>query len=90
MIASCAALAADSAPWAAAAVAVSGGLVGHGRACLCRRPSPRCLPMGTATATGDVSVTSHPGNSVSSNYHVDFDAVDANHDSIRRQEAMPT
>jgi Ca2+-binding EF-hand superfamily protein len=33
-------------------------------------------------------VTSHPGNSISSNYHVDFDAMDANHDgSITRSEA---
>jgi Ca2+-binding EF-hand superfamily protein len=33
-------------------------------------------------------VTSSPGNSISSNYHVDFDAMDANHDgNISRAEA---
>jgi hypothetical protein len=49
---------------------------------------PPMPPEGSAAATSDVSVTSHPGNSVSSNYHVDFDAMDANHDgNITRAEA---
>ena len=40
------------------------------------------------SATAPVTVTSHPGNSISSNYHVDFDAMDSNHDgSITRAEA---
>ena len=44
--------------------------------------------MPTATATGEVTVTSSPGNSISSNYHVDFDAIDANNDgNITRAEA---
>ena len=44
-------------------------------------------PEGSAATTGDMNVTSHPGNSVSSNYHVDFDAMDANHDgNITRAE----
>jgi hypothetical protein len=42
----------------------------------------------TTDAGSQVTVTSHPGNSISSNYHVDFDAMDANHDgSISRAEA---
>jgi len=41
-----------------------------------------------AGESGQASVTSHPGNSISSNYHVDFDAMDANHDgSVSRAEA---
>ncbi|HVR81069.1 MAG TPA: hypothetical protein VHF02_03115 [Luteimonas sp.] len=37
---------------------------------------------------GAPDVTSHPGNSISSNYHVDFDAMDSNHDgNISRAEA---
>ena len=41
-----------------------------------------------AGANGQATVTSHPGNSISSNYHVDFDAMDTNHDgSISRAEA---
>lgn len=36
----------------------------------------------------NVTVTSHPGNSISPNYHVDFEAMDANHDgAITRAEA---
>ena len=60
-------------------------------------PTPPAAPMGgstgtstdtTAGASGPVSVTSHPGNSISSNYHVDFDAMDTNHDGkISRAEA---
>jgi hypothetical protein len=35
-----------------------------------------------------VTVTDHPGNSISPNHHVDFDAMDANHDGrIVRAEA---
>ena len=41
-----------------------------------------------APVSGQATVTSHPGNSISSNYHVDFDAMDANHDgNITRAEA---
>ena len=48
---------------------------------------PAAAAMGTA-GTAAVSVTSHPGNSISPNYHVDFDAMDANHDgNISRGEA---
>ena len=48
---------------------------------------PPAPPMG-ASASGQVTVTSHPGNSISSNYHVDFDAMDANHDgNVNRAEA---
>ena len=42
----------------------------------------------TATPAANVAVTSHPGNSISPNYHIDFDAMDANHDgAISRAEA---
>jgi hypothetical protein len=50
-------------------------------------------PTGAATAAttapeGNVTFTSHPGNSISPNYHVDFEAMDANHDgAITRAEA---
>jgi len=46
-------------------------------------------PASTITSgEGEVTVTSHPGNSISSNYHVDFDAMDGNHDGrISRAEA---
>ena len=45
-------------------------------------------PAAPAAASGEVHVTSSPGNSISSNYHVDFDAMDANHDgNISRAEA---
>ena len=58
--------------------------------CVRRRWSPRTAAT-AATATGagvtstvlptaNVTVTSHPGNSISSNYHVDFAALDSNHD----------
>ncbi|MGN6113436.1 MAG: hypothetical protein ACTHOC_10650 [Luteimonas sp.] len=44
-------------------------------------------PVMTASPAPDVTVTSHPGNSISPNYHVDFDAMDANHDgAITRAE----
>ena len=36
----------------------------------------------TATPAANVTVTSHPGNSISPDYHVDFDAMDANHDGV--------
>jgi hypothetical protein len=50
-------------------------------------PVPPMPPAGASTST-DVTVTSHPGNSISSNYHVDFDAMDSNHDgNITRAEA---
>lgn len=41
------------------------------------------------TADGTpVTVTDHPGNSISPDYHVDFDVMDANHDGrIVRAEA---
>jgi hypothetical protein len=59
-------------------------------------PAPPAAPMPpsdttsatAAGANGQATVTSHPGNSISSNYHVDFDAMDTNHDgSISRAEA---
>ena len=41
----------------------------------------------TARPAANVTVTSHPGNSISPNYHVDFAATDANHDgAITRAE----
>jgi Ca2+-binding EF-hand superfamily protein len=41
-----------------------------------------------ATPTENVTFTSHPGNSISPNYHVDFAAMDANGDgAITRAEA---
>jgi len=41
-----------------------------------------------ATPAANVTVTSHPGNSISPNYHVDFTAMDANGDgAITRAEA---
>ncbi|HET6434387.1 MAG TPA: EF-hand domain-containing protein, partial [Xanthomonadaceae bacterium] len=41
-----------------------------------------------ASMSGEVNVTSSPGNSISSNYHVDFGAMDANGDgNISRGEA---
>lgn len=48
-------------------------------------PAPQAAP---STTEGNVTFTSHPGNSISPNYHVDFDAMDANHDgAISRGEA---
>ena len=45
-------------------------------------------PGADASASAQTSVTSHPGDSISSNYHVDFDALDGNHDgSLSRAEA---
>jgi Ca2+-binding EF-hand superfamily protein len=42
----------------------------------------------SASPEANVTVTSHPGNSISPNYHVDFAAMDANGDgSITRAEA---
>jgi Ca2+-binding EF-hand superfamily protein len=44
-------------------------------------------PAPAAATSGEVHVSSSPGNSISSNYHVDFDAMDANHDgNISRAE----
>ena len=41
-----------------------------------------------AQPAANVTVTSHPGNSISPNYHVDFAAMDANRDgAISRVEA---
>ena len=41
-----------------------------------------------ATPAANVTVTSHPGNSISPNYHVDFAVMDANGDgAITRGEA---
>lgn len=49
-------------------------------------PGAPMPPMEGASASG--TVTSHPGNSISPNYHVDFDAMDSNHDgNISRAEA---
>lgn len=52
-------------------------------------PMPPAPPMNAeATTTGGVNVTSRPGNSISSNYKVDFAAMDSNNDgSISRAEA---
>ena len=50
--------------------------------------APQPQPPASATPADNVTVTSHPGNSISPNYHVDFDAMDANHDgAIVRGEA---
>ena len=43
-------------------------------------PMQDAMPATPPAATGEVTVTSSPGNSISSNYHVDFDAMDANDD----------
>lgn len=55
-------------------------------------PSPEIPPTlpvtGTVAIGSGVTVTSHPGDSVSSNYDIDFDAMDTNHDGfITRAEA---
>jgi hypothetical protein len=50
-------------------------------------PATPATPAMSATPADNVTVTSHPGNSISPNYHVDFDAMDANHDgAITRAE----
>lgn len=64
-------------------------------ATLCATPvlaQSQSAAVGQATLTtadgAPVTVTDHPGNSISPNYHVDFEAMDANHDgSVVRAEA---
>lgn len=63
------------------AIALLGAIFGAGTALAQETPA-------TATPAANVTVTSHPGNSISPNYHVDFEAMDANHDgAISRAEA---
>lgn len=51
-------------------------------------PAMPAIPATPAMPAANVTVTSHPGNSISPNYHVDFAAMDANGDgAISRAEA---
>lgn len=51
-------------------------------------PAMPAAPALPATPAANVTVTSHPGNSISPNYHIDFQAMDANHDgAVTRAEA---
>lgn len=64
-------------------------------ATLCATPvlaQSQSTTVGQATLTTadgtPVTVTDHPGDSISPNYHVDFEAIDANHDgNVVRAEA---
>jgi hypothetical protein len=63
-------------------------------AALCAAPALAQSQSATVQATlttadgTPVTVTDHPGNSISPDYHVDFEAMDANHDGrIVRAEA---
>jgi hypothetical protein len=63
------------------------GLAGFGAPALAQEVPPAATAATTAPE-GNVTFTSHPGNSISPNYHVDFEAMDANHDgAITRAEA---
>ena len=76
---------------ASAAAAQAQAAAGAAQEAVTAPPPPPPMPMppagGDMSASSQVSVTSHPGNSISSNYHVDFDAMDNNHDgNISRAE----
>jgi len=66
------------------------GFLGFGASAMAQEipANPSAAPATAAAPAANVTFTSHPGNSISPNHHVDFDAMDANHDgAISRAEA---